>query len=67
MRSAIIVILILALLAVSGIAVAGDAADLARPHARRIVNAIETSTGWDCHYQIADRPDLFAVVIWCDK
>lgn len=68
MRTLATAILILALLlTVSGAALAGDAADLARPHVRRLVTGIEQATGWDCQYRLVETADLFAGLVWCEK
>lgn len=67
MRTTILLIILTLLLAVSGAALAGDAADLARPHVKQLVGKVEGLTGWDCQYRIADNQSMFAVVMWCEK
>ena len=63
----LVVILVLGLIALSGVALASDTADMVRPHLNRLINGVERTTGWDCHYLIRDTSDLFATLVWCEK
>jgi hypothetical protein len=63
----IVFVLILALILLSGVALASDASDVAAPHVRRLVNSVEGMTGWDCQYRIAETEHLFATLVWCEK
>lgn len=64
----ITILLILALLALTGTALAiGSPADWTQPRLERISDTVQQATGWDCRPLIVDNTGLFAAAVVCEK
>lgn len=68
MRKIIVpLIVLIMLLAVTVTAAAMNVVDWLTPRLERIVESVETATGWDCQQRIVDMDDLLVVGIVCEK